>query len=185
MAQKIDQDVARFKAIVKGRIKKELHKFVSTGELIGKKGRDIISIPIPRVDIPHFVYGDKQAGGVGQGEGEQGKAVGKGEAFYQLLLRGTALPVVAMHPGRASKGERFQKNMAPLFQFGRAWVSSALTPFTRAFEEEWVGWPHAPHDDTLDAVYYMLRAARGYLEGGRYHGSSQAGRNPLAGLGRR
>jgi uncharacterized sporulation protein YeaH/YhbH (DUF444 family) len=79
MAQKIDQDVARFKAIVKGRIKKELRKFVSTGELIGKKGKDLISIPIPRIDIPHFVYGDKQSGGVGQGEGEDGKAVGKGE----------------------------------------------------------------------------------------------------------
>ncbi len=79
MAQKIDQDVARFKGIVKGRIKKELRKFVSTGELIGKKGKDFISIPIPRIDIPHFVYGDKEKGGVGQGDGEAGKPLGKGE----------------------------------------------------------------------------------------------------------
>lgn len=79
MAQKIDKDVARFKSIVKGRIKKELRKFVSTGELIGKKGKDLISIPIPRIDIPHFQYGDKQKGGVGRGDGKAGQPVGKGD----------------------------------------------------------------------------------------------------------
>lgn len=77
MAQKIDQDVSRFKQIIRGRIKKELRKLVSTGELIGKKGNELVSIPIPRIDIPHFVYGDQQAGGVGQGEGGEGEAVGQ------------------------------------------------------------------------------------------------------------
>jgi len=79
MAQKIDQDVARFKQIVRGSIKKELRKFISTGELIGRKGKDVISIPIPRIDIPHFVYGDKQKGGVGQGDGKEGDSVQPGE----------------------------------------------------------------------------------------------------------
>lgn len=79
MAQKIDQDVGRFKQIVRGRIKKELRKFISTGELVGKKGKDLVSIPIPRIDIPHFIYGPKQKGGVGQGDGEAGDALGKGD----------------------------------------------------------------------------------------------------------
>jgi len=79
MAQKIDQDVARFKQIVRGAIKKELRKFISTGELIGKKGKELVSIPIPRIDIPRFVYGDKQKGGVGQGDGSEGDAVQPGE----------------------------------------------------------------------------------------------------------
>lgn len=79
MAQKIDQDVARFKAIIRGKIKKELRKFVSSGDLIGKKGKDLISIPIPRIDIPHFEHSDEQAGGVGEGEGDTGQPVGPGE----------------------------------------------------------------------------------------------------------
>jgi len=79
MAQKIDQDVARFKQIIRGSIKKELRKYITTGELIGRKGKDIVSIPIPRIDIPHFVYGDKQKGGVGQGDGGEGQAVQPGE----------------------------------------------------------------------------------------------------------
>lgn len=79
MAQKIDQDVARFKQIIRGSIKKELRKYISTGELIGRKGKDLISIPIPRIDIPHFVYGDRQKGGVGQGQGGEGQAVQPGE----------------------------------------------------------------------------------------------------------
>lgn len=80
MAQKIDQDVARFKQIIRGHIKKQLRKFMSTGELIGKRGKDLVSIPIPRIEIPHFVYGDKQKGGVGQGDGDIGGAVKPGEA---------------------------------------------------------------------------------------------------------
>ena len=79
MAQKIDQDVARFKSIVRGKVKKELRKFVSTGELIGKKGKDLISIPIPRIDTPRFVHSDEQAGGVGEGGGDSGQPVGPGE----------------------------------------------------------------------------------------------------------
>lgn len=79
MAQKIDQDVARFKAIIRGKIKKELRKFVATGELIGKKGKDLISIPIPRIDIPRFVHSEEQEGGVGEGDGDQGQPVGPGD----------------------------------------------------------------------------------------------------------
>lgn len=78
MAQKIDQDVGRFKQIIRGQIKKELRKFISTGELIGKKGKDLISIPIPRIDIPHFIYGDKEKGGVGRGDGDVGQSADPG-----------------------------------------------------------------------------------------------------------
>ncbi len=41
--------------------------------MIGKKGKDLITIPLPHIDIPHFRYGHKQQGGVGQGEGEVGQ----------------------------------------------------------------------------------------------------------------
>lgn len=80
MAQKIDQDVRRFKQIIRGQVQKELRKFISTGELIGKKGKDLISIPIPRIEIPHFVHSDRQMGGVGQGDGDSGKPVAPGDA---------------------------------------------------------------------------------------------------------
>lgn len=88
MAQKIDQDLSRFKQIVRGRVKKELRKFISQGELIGKQGKDLVSIPIPRIDIPHFVYGDKEKGGVGRGDGEQGEAVqpGDGEGLLRRAI---------------------------------------------------------------------------------------------------
>ena len=79
MAQKIEQDVKRFRDIIRGRIKKELRKFISSSELIGKKGKDLVSIPIPQIDIPHFVYGDKQKGGVGQGDGDVGAPLAPGE----------------------------------------------------------------------------------------------------------
>ena len=79
MSQKIEQDLSRFKKIVRGKVKKELGKFVSSGEMIGKQGKKLISIPIPRIDTPRFRFTDKQQGGVGQGEGQVGDPIGQGD----------------------------------------------------------------------------------------------------------
>ena len=79
MALKIGQDHARFRHIVRGRIRQNLRKYISKGELIGRQGKDKVSIPIPRIDIPRFRFSDQQKGGVGQGDGEVGDAIGKGD----------------------------------------------------------------------------------------------------------
>lgn len=76
MAQKIDSDAARFRAIVRGKIKEHLKGYISNGEMIGKKGRDLVSIPLPQITLPQFRYGHRQSGGVGQGEGEVGQTLG-------------------------------------------------------------------------------------------------------------
>ncbi|MBZ0120009.1 MAG: DUF444 family protein [Sandaracinaceae bacterium] len=76
MSLRIDQDHSRFKQIVRGRIRKNLRQYISQGELIGKQGKDRVSIPIPHIDIPRFRYGDKQQGGVGQGDGDEGDPLG-------------------------------------------------------------------------------------------------------------
>ncbi len=78
MSLKIHQDHSRFKEIVRGKIKANLRKYVQKGEMIGKKGKDQISIPVPFIDIPHFKYGHKEQGGVGQGEGEIGQSLSPG-----------------------------------------------------------------------------------------------------------
>src|SRR6266513_4068864 len=72
MGQKIERDHQRFRKIVRGEVKSNLGKYISRGEMIGKKGKDLVSIPLPSIDIPQFRYGKKGAGGVGQGEGQPG-----------------------------------------------------------------------------------------------------------------
>jgi uncharacterized sporulation protein YeaH/YhbH (DUF444 family) len=79
MVTKIDQDQSRFRQIVRGRVRKELKNFMSKGELFGRKGKDLVSIPLPRIDIPQFRLAPKQTPGVGQGEGEVGQVLGPGE----------------------------------------------------------------------------------------------------------
>jgi len=76
---RIEHDLSRFKQIVRGKIRQNLRKYVTHGELIGRKGRDLVSIPLPQLDVPHFRYGKNGSGGVGQGEGEEGTPVGQGE----------------------------------------------------------------------------------------------------------
>src|SRR5437868_8498088 len=77
MILKIDKDHQRFRQIVKGRIREDLRKFLTKGELIGKEGKHLISIPVRGIDLPHFRYGDNSQG-IGAGDGKEGDAVGKG-----------------------------------------------------------------------------------------------------------
>ncbi|MFH1263577.1 MAG: DUF444 family protein [Pseudomonadota bacterium] len=79
MALRIDNDYTRFKQIVRGKIKQDLRKYMSSGEMIGKKGKDLVAIPLPRIDLPHFVHSPRKQGGVGQGEGEVGTPLGSGD----------------------------------------------------------------------------------------------------------
>jgi uncharacterized sporulation protein YeaH/YhbH (DUF444 family) len=73
MGQKIERDHQRFRKIVRGKVKSNLSKYISRGEMIGKKGKDFVSIPLPSIDIPQFRFGSKNSGGVGQGEGDPGQ----------------------------------------------------------------------------------------------------------------
>ncbi|MBV7327546.1 DUF444 family protein [Chloroflexi bacterium TSY] len=68
----IEQDNTRFRQIVRGKIKRDLRKYMSNGELIGRKGKDLVSIPVPQVDLPRFTFGRNGSGGVGQGDGQPG-----------------------------------------------------------------------------------------------------------------
>src|SRR4051812_24934942 len=80
MALRIDPDHRRFRDIVRGKIKQNLKKYVSNGELLGRKGKDKVSIPLPQINLPRFRYGGGGGkGGVGQGEGQVGDTVGQGD----------------------------------------------------------------------------------------------------------
>src|ERR1700690_4263656 len=102
MGQKIERDQQRFRKIVRGKVKSNLSKYISRGEMIGKKGKDLVSIPLPQIELPQFRYGQKGGGGVGQGEGDPGQPLtapqgdGEGKAGDQpgghILDEELALP---------------------------------------------------------------------------------------------
>src|SRR5688572_6564842 len=68
----IREDHSRFRDIVRGRIKANFKKYVTQGEMIGKRENEYVTIPSPSIDVPRFKYGPKQSGGVGQGQGQPG-----------------------------------------------------------------------------------------------------------------
>ena len=79
MTRSIDRNVRRFHEIVRGKIRKDLKKYVNQGEMLGRKGRETVSIPVPNIEIPHFQHGQKGSGGTGQGEGDVGQPIGRGQ----------------------------------------------------------------------------------------------------------
>lgn len=80
MDHPIKRDHSRFKKIVKGKIKDNLRKYISSGEQIVPKGNNKFTVPMPSIDIPRFKFGGESQGGAGQGEGEAGDPVdGQGQ----------------------------------------------------------------------------------------------------------
>jgi uncharacterized protein len=78
MVNKIEQDHQRFRHIVRGKIRRDLKRFISRGDFVGQEGGKFVSVPVHDIDIPTFRYGDN-SGGVGMGEGEEGDAPGSGK----------------------------------------------------------------------------------------------------------
>jgi len=82
---RIQTDVNRFRQIVRGRVREELRKHLGRQELIGKHGKRVVSIPIPRLETPHFVH-DPGGQSVGQGDGQDGAGRKAGNEPGQHLL---------------------------------------------------------------------------------------------------
>ena len=76
---RIRQDHSRFRHIVRGKVRKNLRQYISSGELIGKQGKDQVSIPVPQIELPRFRFNSQDGGGVGQGDGEPGDSLGPGD----------------------------------------------------------------------------------------------------------
>ena len=81
MALRIQKDHQRFRQIVKAKIRDDLRKFLTSGELLGREGKKFISIPVRGIDTPQFRYGDNNDGGVGKGDGQPGDTVGEGDGI--------------------------------------------------------------------------------------------------------
>lgn len=75
MILNIESDLNRFRNIVRGQVRKDLKRYMSSGEMIGKQGDKLVRIPLPEISVPRLRYGKNESGGVGQGEGEEGDTV--------------------------------------------------------------------------------------------------------------
>lgn len=73
----IERDLQRFKGIVKGEVQKRVREFLSQDEYLGNVDGQVVSIPMPNLELPHFVYGENPNPlGAGEGEGEGGMGSG-------------------------------------------------------------------------------------------------------------
>lgn len=77
MPRRIDADHKDFQDVYGGIRRKELKKFIKNGTIFRSRGKDgKIVVTIPKIDIPHIVYGESD-GGVGRGQGDKGDVIGK------------------------------------------------------------------------------------------------------------
>jgi len=79
--RKIDPDTNRFRNIVRGKIRENLKQYISQGEMLARQGKNVVSVPLPQIDIPNFRFGSTDQDGVGLGEGEEGQPIGGEQAL--------------------------------------------------------------------------------------------------------
>ncbi len=71
----IEGDRERFRQIIRGEIKKQLHHLITDGELTGRVDGKTVSIPLPSIELPRFRFGDNRSGvGAGNGEADAGRS---------------------------------------------------------------------------------------------------------------
>jgi uncharacterized sporulation protein YeaH/YhbH (DUF444 family) len=74
--RRIDQDVTRFRRIVKGEIRANLKRYVAKGELDRRQGDRNVSVPLPQINLPKFTFGDRGGGRRRTGRGRAGRGIG-------------------------------------------------------------------------------------------------------------
>jgi hypothetical protein len=97
------------------------------------------------------------------------EAIITGRMFYENLLNNAQLRASGVHlipvAFNKTKGYRFEKMLAPLFQRAQIYISDEQNTFLRAFQNEWMNWQGDAlekmyHNDALDAVYSLTVAAQ-------------------------
>lgn len=77
MPRRVEEDHNMFRDVVSGKIRKELKKHLKDGSIFKNRGKNgKYKITIPRIDIPHIVYGENNSG-VGRGNVKPGDVIGK------------------------------------------------------------------------------------------------------------
>ncbi len=71
---RIEADRARFREIVRGRIRTDLGRYLSTTELLARVGDQAVSVPIPQVELPRFEFAPSGEEGPGQGGGTRNES---------------------------------------------------------------------------------------------------------------
>lgn len=163
----IKEDKSRFMEIVKGKVKQNLAKYISHGQIVGKQEDEYVKIPIPQIDIPNFRFGSKnEEQGVGQGEGpgkegngepgdgssKAGKDAGKHEFEAELSVEelatilGETLELPKIQPKGSNKSVESQKNkynsLAPV---GPKGLKHFKTTYKRALKRSLASGIH--HDE--------------------------------------
>jgi len=152
----IKSDKVRFHDIVRGKVRKNLKQFINHGEILVPKDGKKVSIPIPQIELPRFMFGNPNQKGVGQGEGKPGdpidgkdkagKASGQGQAGNETAehavevdisldeladMLGEALELPKIEPKGTRHVEAYNKKYTDIRRVG----PHSLRHFKRTYKE--------------------------------------------------
>jgi uncharacterized sporulation protein YeaH/YhbH (DUF444 family) len=82
-------------------VREELRKHLGQQEMFGRQGKNVVSIPIPHLELPHFAHDPGGGKGVGQGEGDGDSRKAGNEAGQHILEAEFSVEELAQMLGEA------------------------------------------------------------------------------------
>ena len=76
--RRIREDHRKYRNIIRDKVKNRLKEYIKTGKKIERRGKDLVVVDIPVIELPKFRYGNPIKDGIGAGPGEIGDEVGDG-----------------------------------------------------------------------------------------------------------
>jgi len=77
MPKRIQEDHKKFRDVISGRTRRELKRLIKSGSIVRQRPKGgKMTISIPQIEIPRFVFGSNGEG-VGRGPGKEGDVVGR------------------------------------------------------------------------------------------------------------
>ncbi len=161
---RIQADLSRFRQIVRGRVREELRRHLGRQELLGRQGKHVVSIPIPQIELPHFVH-DPGGQGLGQGDGEPADGGGRAgdqpgqhllEAEFTIdelaALLGEALELPRIRPKGRDELETAGRRYRGISPTGPESLRHFKRSYRRALRRMIAGGSYDPHEPRIVLV---------------------------------
>ena len=76
--RRIREDHKQYRDLVRDNVRSRVKDHIKSGKKVKRRGKDMVVIDVPVIELPQFRFGDGDGSGIGNGEADEGDVVGQG-----------------------------------------------------------------------------------------------------------
>ena len=76
--RRIREDHKQYRDLVRDNVRSRVKDHIKSGKKVKRRGKDMVVIDVPVIELPQFRFGDGDGSGIGNGDADEGEVVGQG-----------------------------------------------------------------------------------------------------------